>query len=1485
MESKKKKRKTPIRKCSCTWKDCGLYTKQLNEVAPENHPWRSSVIRIITSAVSTQNQTENKVTFNRSIQHYLFDNGRIEMPSTVFIAPHHFPVSLFNWRQSNPNSRFTDYLSRKEAELISSESYSMNIISASHNSVFHVHNTFHTRADNSRRPVTSTYKCWYVQSPMSTRYDITSFIKSTCRTESKYIHASHRHDLVFDSYVDSSDEMINDPNEDIDHSEYQDPDISLQILCIQPEPFRYEDDHISKHTLSPDIELFFPINRHVAYEFNVAHKIPFQTSTYSAQPVIDKDIMDSTDESLRSPTPPLIPCVKDLHRLLIKKYEKYGETIDLFSNRTSVKEIAKILTVFHQHKSPFALAENKVFYYPCATSHNPSCTDCLMFSIHSYAFDREVFCSMCKNNIKKKKRKINRTVESPSRKRPYNCLTDNEKKEAFVNRGHSVKKWQQRYSRLIAKLEDETHMLQFGEGTPAMDVMKQAVDYIKHNSAHTESQILSMMMNLKISGTDGAAINSEERIKCAEYLTETVNNMTLHFNEKSKRCRYSPHIINLSLSLYLQNKTSYDHIRRSGIVNLPHPNTLKSITKEMKYLPGYDPNVYFSMKTQMAGIKGPLVGHLMVDEIKLKNGLAWNCMNNEVTGFICDQINTNHMFENILGVSLKKTDKKKQLAVYANQWRFRSTTGIIHNSNFYFNTGSLDANEITKQFIDVLLSYEFLNIKILGIVSDGGGGNENFFRTMTNNIPMTGPWPGLDTISFVNPIDTTRKVYIWSCGTHSLKAIRNNLYRSQPKFARNLKNNKIFFGWKDVERIYVRDESRKNNKGKCRTDLTKNCVNLDQYTMMNATYAKAVFTDKTLTEVFCYLAIHLGVKLEWKETYHSTWHKYSSNCMILKKAIKDGTPQIHIATYTLLEYQVAVYGIFVERLLNRFWSITKDNIEVESKVLSNIMQYFSRWMIETDIEDEEQNVGKRTLDSYHISHKTYRNLLTLVRGFVGYARAVLDISKDDTFIPALHCNQSSIEGLFSCIRSMSKDRTDLYASGILHQNISKLYKSMETTKGNTSYPTEYIAPELNTYSLRDQCKNIDRIGKQDSFSKEGVAALISHEKINASSDSVTYLFPSEILSSERISGFELFKYYKQHSLVGGKTFQQMLCNNPAFLAYAALSRGTKNEWFFTTIIRDKGGTKSKSLCQHINFELYTLLTQTTTNTDALVSYEYHIFKEIQKKESNVFDSLFQLHFNDLYEDSTNNKCCRTILVNILKHCFTEQWTGQVISAYKTDNLTFIKPISVPEDRMPALPVMNDDNVNRMFGWAIWKVKRKYKKLIDQGSVNMIYESKHAMLENMSVRVIDIVNNINYIRLYYPQDDALRNKGLLTLVAPLYIKHMSQILKLAYSSIACCTECCSSGIPDKNDVINMVKCAFDTEGNDPINDICNTSLEVLPITKLSVDDRKSLIWNLFDRVLNAEIGRCVKQYRQNKLSRVNDVSFRKRLAVKCEATTI
>ena len=214
----------------------------------------------------------------------------------------------------------------------------------------------------------------------------------------------------------------------------------------------------------------------------------------------------------------------------------------------------------------------------------------------------------------------------------------------------------------------------------------------------------------------------------------------------------------------------------------------------------------YILKDQMNKTSEHIKGHLMMDEIKLKNGIMWNCMNNEVTGFVEEDLKMKDLLNNILD---KKDDKKvdgKQLSVYANQWRFRSTRGITHNSNFYFNKGSLDSNEITKQSIDVLSSYELMGIQIHGIVSDGGGGNEKFFRSIVENSTPVEDWSSNKNISFINPIDVSRRIYVWSCGTHSLKAVRNNLYRSQPNLARNLRNKKVYFGWKNVERIYLRDE-------------------------------------------------------------------------------------------------------------------------------------------------------------------------------------------------------------------------------------------------------------------------------------------------------------------------------------------------------------------------------------------------------------------------------------------------------------------------------------------------------------------------------------------------------------------------------------------------------------------------------------------------------------------------------------------------------
>ena len=51
--------------------------------------------------------------------------------------------------------------------------------------------------------------------------------------------------------------------------------------------------------------------------------------------------------------------------------------------------------------------------------------------------------------------------------------------------------------------------------------------------------------------------------------------------------------------------------------------------------------------------------------------------------------------------------------------------------------------------------------------------------------------------------------------------------------------------------------------------------------------------------------------------------------------------------------------------------------------------------------------------------------------------------------------------------------------------------------------------------------------------------------------------------------------------------------------------------------------------------------------------------------------------------------------------------------------------------------------------------------------------------------------------------------------------------------------------------------------------------------LTINMRKVIIWKLLDGILNACFGILIKQFRENNLDRVNDVTFRTEFAVKSE----
>ena len=111
----------------------------------------------------------------------------------------------------------------------------------------------------------------------------------------------------------------------------------------------------------------------------------------------------------------------------------------------------------------------------------------------------------------------------------------------------------------------------------------------------------------------------------------------------------------------------------------------------------------------------------------------------------------------------------------------------------------------------------------------------------------------------------------------------------------------------------------------------------------------------------------------------------------------------------MLEFQVAVYGIFVERLLHARWKLTRDNVTSEEVLLKTQFGFFFCWKIQNMIDSKKLGCSRKDQTSFCIAKKTLYNLSRCIHGFIGYAKEIFKVDLRCEYIPGLHSNQSSIE--------------------------------------------------------------------------------------------------------------------------------------------------------------------------------------------------------------------------------------------------------------------------------------------------------------------------------------------------------------------------------------------------------------------------------------------------------------------------------------------
>lgn len=898
-------------------------------------------------------------------------------------------------------------------------------------------------------------------------------------------------------------------------------------------------------------------------------------------------------------------------------------------------------------------------------------------------------------------------------------------------------------------------------------MIKDVFQHAEGNKAEFTAAIIKALMELqredeKMDSSPG------EMQEFADFISREISNKTKQLAGEDTQVRFSPYTINLAMNVYLQSCGSFEDLRQRSLTALPCVRYLQKLKSSFHSTEGDNPACYAPL-LDTNYLTFP-AGHLCVDEVTIKSDLVWNVKNNEITGFCNIGTSPKILKEQLKSVLANEDDYGTDgHAVMCNQWRFRSVFNEHYTSEFFFNNGSLDSDEMMRQLLEVLTNFESIGVAIHGVCCDGGGANEGVFGMFRahNSIKDNMMILGKDDVAMTNPCDTTRVIWFWNCQVHNLKNCRNAIWRSyavdcrregEGQLGKSLSGrkkclmcykDKAPFGWQGMEDSYARQRKRVKDKAG-NMPLSYQAVNLDGLTLMQVSLAKAAFAKEVLAEITDHCRNELVEELktndldperEEKKGYNvegrlGAGKRFLHYAHVFRKAIpseaesRRNYKQVK-SDICLLEYLSVMHTIFIERFVNKEWSITSQNIDEEIAALMEAISVLGVWQEEKSLfkGDLPSDVPKTSWQRHVMAWKTFRNLRVGISGFFGYARDILNRYGEKVFyVPAHHSNQSMIEAYFSKMRAHRHDYTSKIAVAAKASNAMSLIRS-----------------GVSIVDVENGAKH-----RQVTFD------CWSSKRVGIETVDVPIFPPNSTVQPKTAIGNLLLNFMKTDIAEAG--FVNYLLGNTRLADYARLSIGTQQEMFFKCIIEGGCEDAFNAGCQKVvEWSWHTLdnsLDAPNNSPRRLYFYNLH-------------ERLVELNTEKKGNDPINNNLGWSIVHIIL----SKYVLGQVKNAFDT-----MLPATMPVNTVDCLETVRND-VNRFAGWSLFSIrhvlmKGTWSQQFDEEDKDTLFR----LLDDMSTKERDIVSNKNYIEEYYPFIERINNEGGLTLWSPKYIKLGFSILK-------------------------------------------------------------------------------------------------------------
>ena len=230
----------------------------------------------------------------------------------------------------------------------------------------------------------------------------------------------------------------------------------------------------------------------------------------------------------------LFPSKVKLHQTLRLIYSTLnGDNIAFMANPT-VQSIAKMLYKFYQDDTQLHLFKNDMVYYPCNNGKQLYLINTCQYYSLSQKFSDSKLCHSCKEDKDATKHNDKRIVVSPSRKRPYNSLSHQDKALAYKRKQVDIATAKQKCNRLINRMNAKKAKFVLDDASSAKDIMRDVVTYLTEDLKKTTEEILSMLIEVRFNEEVSETIHLSEKKQCAEYIADSIKNMSLQLNYKKK---------------------------------------------------------------------------------------------------------------------------------------------------------------------------------------------------------------------------------------------------------------------------------------------------------------------------------------------------------------------------------------------------------------------------------------------------------------------------------------------------------------------------------------------------------------------------------------------------------------------------------------------------------------------------------------------------------------------------------------------------------------------------------------------------------------------------------------------------------------------------------------------------------------------------------------------------------------------------------------